>query len=258
MRGRYPLDIHPTCDPFVHYLFTSPGNEDLLLSFVNAVLEDSQRPLAKDVVVGNPFNIQRYLGDKWSVMDIKAVGEDGRIFEIEIQTLNHPAFINRSLYYWSREYSSQIREGEDYTQLNPVISIVMTRFELFPELSKLHNVFYITAQDAPEYILTEDFEFHSLELVEKKIIQIPKMPERLRGWIEFFSYVNQKTEEEMKVLIKKDKFLGKAYKKYEEFCQDAQMRQLAEDEWRNKLEKNTLLRFAREEGEAKGEARGEA
>ena len=46
--------IRATADTFVHFLFASPGNEHILLSFVNAVQEDAGRPLVKETQVLNP------------------------------------------------------------------------------------------------------------------------------------------------------------------------------------------------------------
>lgn len=43
-------------------------------------------------------------------------------------------------------YSIMLDRGHDYGHLRPVISIVVTRFELFPLLTDLHNVFTLSAK----------------------------------------------------------------------------------------------------------------
>ena len=73
-------------DTFVHFLFASPGNEPILLHFLNAVLEsDGQRP-AREVVATNPFNPATFVTEKYSIIDVKATDERGGIFVVEFQT----------------------------------------------------------------------------------------------------------------------------------------------------------------------------
>lgn len=117
-----------TTDVVFRYIFSSAGSEDGLLAFINAVQKSANRPLAEKIEVQNPFNLQSFLGDKGSVLDIKAVDINSRTFDIEMQTALHNAFESRILYYWSRLYADQIGSGDDYSFLNPVVSIVLARF----------------------------------------------------------------------------------------------------------------------------------
>ncbi len=77
------MSIKAYSDLFVKYLFGYHGHEDILLTFINDVLINSGFKAIKSVIVTNPFNIQSYKDDKLSVLDIKAVDEDGKIFKIE-------------------------------------------------------------------------------------------------------------------------------------------------------------------------------
>ncbi|MCL2624997.1 MAG: Rpn family recombination-promoting nuclease/putative transposase [Planctomycetaceae bacterium] len=52
-----PFELIPAYrDTFVHFLFGTPGNEPILLHFLNAVLESDGQSPAKSVVAKNPFN----------------------------------------------------------------------------------------------------------------------------------------------------------------------------------------------------------
>ena len=176
----YPK-LSPTSDMLIHYLFTSSGSEPILKSFVNAVLEDSGRPLVKELMINNPFNPKDFMDDKLTIMDISAEDVNGRKFEIEIQKINHPAFVDRILLYWAKEFCGQLQEGDLYQSLTPVVSIVVTEFPLFPMLTDIHNDFYITARKTPDYVLTDDLEMHFIELSTEKTGQIPYLHELLRG-----------------------------------------------------------------------------
>jgi hypothetical protein len=48
-------------DTFVHFLFGTPGNEPILLHFLNAVLESDGQLPAKSVEMRNPFNPQTFV-----------------------------------------------------------------------------------------------------------------------------------------------------------------------------------------------------
>ena len=53
---------------------------------------------------------------------------------MEIQSIGSREFIQRSLYYWSKLYASQLKEGHEYKKLNPVICINLLDFILFPDM----------------------------------------------------------------------------------------------------------------------------
>lgn len=41
-------------------------------------------------------------GGKETVVDVKVEDNHGRLYNVEIQAVSQPHFINRSLYYWSK------------------------------------------------------------------------------------------------------------------------------------------------------------
>lgn len=249
----YTKPIKATSDTVVHFLFTSKGNEDILLSFINAVLADAGMPLARKAWPQTPFNPQTFVTEKRSIMDIKAEGEDGRIFAIEFQVADHDYFINRILYYWSKTYSGQLTRGERYEKLRPVISIVVVEFALFDALKKLHNDFYLMTPGEPDFILTDDLQIHTLELTEKKMARLSDLNQQLRDWLELLYFSDKKTEEEMKVLLKNsDNDVRKAYGEYVRFTQDEELRRIEEDREKFLHDYNSDLHEAETKGKAEG------
>ena len=91
--------INPTSDIFVLYLRGSRENEDLLLSFINAVLTDADFKPIVSVEVKNPFSLKKFVADKMSILDVKAVDSTGNIYDIEIQQAGSSSYKNRALYY---------------------------------------------------------------------------------------------------------------------------------------------------------------
>ena len=80
--------VKATSDIFIKYLFGMDNKESnrLVLSFINAVLQDSGFPVITKVIQKNPFNYKEFLNDKLSVLDIKVENENKKIFNIEVQS----------------------------------------------------------------------------------------------------------------------------------------------------------------------------
>lgn len=69
-------------DTFVHFLFGTPGNEPILLHFLNSVLESDRQPFARSVEMRNPFNPATFVTDKYTILDVRATDERGDIFVV--------------------------------------------------------------------------------------------------------------------------------------------------------------------------------
>jgi len=258
-----------TQDIVFHYLFSSPGAEEGLLGFVNAVQESVGKPLAKNVTIQSPFNLQNYVGDKQTVLDVRATDSENREYDVEIQVCDQDYFLERTLYYWARMYSSALTSGEEYEKLHPVVAIILTKFEVCTELYDLHNEFCICAKKNPSVILTDHFQYHLLEMTQKRwnrhlelFSTDSKSNEILRqkslfNWIKFILHADTQTEDEMTKLIEMTPGLGTAYNKYQEFNSDPTMREYALA--REKTERDHLgqLNTAHRRGYAEGEVAGE-
>ena len=83
-------------------------------------------------------------------------------------------------------YSVQIKEGENYDVLLPVVMMILTRFLLFQELEKLHNTFLLTAQDSPGFVLTGDIQFPHWNCYTKNLGSSRQSKKRYAiGWNSF-------------------------------------------------------------------------
>ncbi len=260
----------PTMDIVFQYIFGSEGSENGLLGFLNTIQMSVGRPLAKSVVIRNPFNQRDALEDKLSVLDLKATDSNGQIYDVEMQTLNKTAFDKRILYYWSRLYAEQLQKSEDYWLLRPVTSIILSRFEIFSQHADIHSVHEIRDIRHSEVGFLKDLQFHFLELTPKKwkhfmeeiqkSSDIPDYIVQLRNWADFFQNVDKKTEVEMSTMIQKTPGLDTAYDKYEQFNQSDRLRDLAEQRLKTERDRRAELAYMldseRAEGWEKGRAEG--
>lgn len=153
--------INPRVDIAFKKIFGIEENKDLLISLINSVVGTEDQVI--DVTLLNPYNQKNFKNDKLSVLDIKAVGNHGKRFNIEIQITDERDYDKRALYYWAKLYTEQLKASEDYSSLEKVIGIHLLNFTSLPQSKKYHNVFHITEKETG-LTYFEDLELHTIEL----------------------------------------------------------------------------------------------
>ena len=97
-------------NPFIDYgfkkLFATEGNKDILISFLNAVIEDAADPIV-DLTYKNVELIGDFNGTRDSYLDAYCETSKGRQFIVEMQNSWQPFFKDRTLYYAAKAISNQ-------------------------------------------------------------------------------------------------------------------------------------------------------
>ncbi len=101
-------------------LFTKEGNEEFLQEFLTSLLKIDIKKIEIQKEV--ELNIENVI-DKLGVIDIKGILNDDTIVDIEIQIVDNHNIIERTTKYSSNIIASQLKAGEDYKKLKPVIVI---------------------------------------------------------------------------------------------------------------------------------------
>jgi predicted transposase/invertase (TIGR01784 family) len=140
-RSDTPVGIDPRVDVVFKKLFGDPEHERVRLRFLNDVLAPAV-PITR-AEVRNPFNLAEFEGDRSIVLDIEATDETGRVFQVEMQRRVDRNLSRRMLYDWSRVYSSQLREGDSFAQLRPVVSVWLCDEDAFPSAQGGHLRFQL-------------------------------------------------------------------------------------------------------------------
>jgi predicted transposase/invertase (TIGR01784 family) len=153
--------IDPRVDLAFKKIFGVEENKDLLISLVNAVVGKENQ--VKDVTLLNPYNPKNFRQDKLSILDIKAEGEGGKRYNIEIQISDEADYDKRALYYWAKLYTEQLKVAEDYSTLSKAIGIHILNFTSILNVDKYHNVFHITEKETG-FAYFKDLELHTIEL----------------------------------------------------------------------------------------------
>ena len=155
--------LNPKTDFAFKKIFGSENSRDILISFLNAVLELDHPYLIQEVDILDPYLAPKIQGVKDTYLDVRVRDEKGRSYVIEMQVLNVAGFEKRILYNACKAYVNQIGRGEHYTELCEVIAITITDFVMFEELAGIQSRFRMRAEENPE-IYHGDLELIFVEL----------------------------------------------------------------------------------------------
>lgn len=151
-------------------VFGSVNSKDILISFLNSVIEFDGVRKIKDLVIVDPYSIPLLKGMKDTYVDVKAELDDNSRVIIEMQVLNHEGLEKRILYNAAKNYSVQLKKGDAYHLLNPVIALTITDFVLFKNTEELINNFkliekkqFIEYSDDIELVFIELPKYHKTE-----------------------------------------------------------------------------------------------
>lgn len=241
------IEVNKLNDYFIRYFFGLKGNEDLLLSFINAIMIDSNFETFVSVDILNPFNISEKAGNKESIVDLKAITEDGIIVIIEIQTYSTKNFPERTLYYWSKNYSNILNHGDKYAKLKPVISINLIDDFLFDETDNKMHTCYLLKEKNNNKILTDHIQLHYVEI--PKFDKNGDIKNKLKNWILF---LKSNKEEDMSKLLKEDTIFEKAIDKYNYFTDNKDLLNEYDRREAYLVYQASLMRGAREDGFEEG------
>jgi predicted transposase/invertase (TIGR01784 family) len=217
-----------TSDLVFKYVFGGEHSTRYLRSLLSAIQEDAGYPAIAAVEIANPFNLQDTADGKLSVVDVRARDVNGVTFTVEAQSTNHPAFGSRVLYYWAKTYGAQLREGDFYTTLKPVVGMNLLDFRLFPEDvgAPLHTTFVPSCVQKPALPPLPDMVLHFLELPRYNQDDAPTST-TLKKWLYFITRRGRRDAMEdpvMKQILKESPDIAEAERRYEEFVADEQLR----------------------------------
>ncbi|GHV72133.1 hypothetical protein AGMMS49928_27950 [Spirochaetia bacterium] len=248
-------------DPLNDYLFLKvmgeKGDEEQLLGFLNAVLKSplrgggagKDRLVSVEILENKTFTAE-VIGDKSSILDLRAVLEDGSRVNIEVQLRNLGNMDRRSLFYWSREYTKSLEAGQDYEELPNVAAINIVNFDFLPS-EDFHTTFHLWEDRDKGLLLTDALEIHFLEMPKFKALKKKDIKNNeLHRWLAWLD--RDSPRELVEEVVKMDNAIGKAEERAAYVSSDKEalrayeMRQMALSDW------TTANNRARREGMREG------
>lgn len=143
-------------------IFGNENRKEVLISFLNAVLQLQHNSKITEVDILTPFQIPELRGGKVTIVDVKAKDQNGKTYIVEMQVAELDGFDKRVLYYASKSYSAQINRGDDYEKLKPTFFIGILDF-IATENPSFISRHKLTDAETKEHFI-KDIEFNFIEL----------------------------------------------------------------------------------------------
>ncbi|WP_419891555.1 Rpn family recombination-promoting nuclease/putative transposase [Paenibacillus xylanexedens] len=239
--------LDPRNDFVFKRIFGSEENKDVLLVFLNRTFAESGEQPLTEIVLLNPYTDKDAPLDKQSIFDIWAKTAEGKLINIEMQLFNKYDIEKRTLYYWSKRYSSQLQEGQTYKELKKCVTINILNYPFIAN-ERYHNVFHLR-EDHTGLELSDDLEVHFMELSKLDDQSVP-MEGGLINWLLFLKGADKSNWE---VLQMNEPTLKKAMDTLEFLSQDREARRLYEERQKYLHDEASMIEWATEKGIAKGE-----
>ncbi|MGU3442257.1 Rpn family recombination-promoting nuclease/putative transposase [Bacillus cereus] len=242
-------------------LFGSQGNEDILMGFLNAVLQKTLPSPIKSLTLEDPHLHKAYKEDKLSIMDVRATLGTGELINIEIQIANKHDIQKRSLYYWSKLYASQMQEGMPYRDLQKAITINVLDFVLYPNQEHFTTTGVLWDVEK-EFRISEDIEIHYIELpkliAQWRDAQVNPWHDALVRWLLLLTANEDQnlTETLEAIALEQDETLQKAIQKWDNMSHSQQFRREYEAREKVLLDEKAAVAHAEKKGMEKGMKQG--
>ena len=167
-------------------VFGVEENKDVLQDLLECILDIPPETIAGLELLDKEFH-KELLSEKLGILDIKLRLNDGTFVDIEIQNSWHFDFPERTLYYWSKMYNENIKQGQDYTKLPKCITINLIG-KGFNKNKRLHNKYLVLEQYTKEPLASK-LEIHILNLAKARLLEgfqfRDKKIKRLLNWLKF-------------------------------------------------------------------------
>ncbi|HID16438.1 MAG TPA: Rpn family recombination-promoting nuclease/putative transposase [Candidatus Atribacteria bacterium] len=163
-------------------IFGDESRSEVLISFLNSILNFKGSKLIKKATIANPYQVPQIKDLKESIVDVKAINEDNEEFIVEMQVERDKNFAKRSLYYSSKSYINQIDRAEQYPLLKKVYFIGILDFAIFDTKDYISRHLILDEKTLKQEM--KDFEFNFIEL-DKFKLKLSQCDTVAKKWIYF-------------------------------------------------------------------------
>lgn len=160
------------------------------------------------------------------VLDVLAKINNNEYCNIEMQLVGKEKLLERMLYYWAKVYTKNMKSENNYNKLKKTIEVLIANFEI-EELKALeyHSKWKIIEEKGRKLILTDDLEFHIIEIPKLLKQGEIKNQNELAKWIYF---IENPESERVGEYMKENKEMKEAKEKLRVISKDEEMQRIAE------------------------------
>ncbi len=237
-------------------IFGDENHKEILISFLNAVLDFQGNRIIVDVTLVNPEQVPKIEEMKFTILDMLVINKNGERFIVEMQKRDNYDFTKRSLYYTSKAYIQQLGKKESYDTLKKVYFIGLLNFNMFDNIDYVSRHLILNKETLKNDI--KDFEFTFIEL-NKFQKELGELTNTLDKWVYFLKnapkldmipkeYENHKEFKEAFLIATKYNWTTKEMDVYD----------WVEKKERDATSEKSTAQRRLEEAEQKGKAEGKA
>ena len=237
----------PTIDFVFKLLFGDVNHKERLISLLSALLKIPIEEFEGIEILNSELQ-KLFKDDKLGILDIRAKMKDGKQLDIEIQVLPTVYMPERSLYYWSKMYTTQAKEGDSFKVLKKCITINILDYKFLP-VKKMHTCYHLKEDDTGHQ-LTDVIEVHFCELEKlRSMTEISDLNDPSVDWLRF---IGAKTKGEMEMIANGNEMIKDAYNYLQVISKDEQKRLAYEARQMDLMDRKTREEEAEERGRKEG------
>ena len=247
---------YPLSDSVFSWLFQDNTAALPMREFINSVLVAAgDEPVREITSLSSQYNLLgEEVGARGGRLDVKAVAENGALFDIEVQLSNQIYMNDRSWFYASKLMSEAFREGEDYKNLPRVRIINLLDFSLRKSSQDFLQPIDVTYRKPPMELASDACHIYNIELPKFRD-QYPTLESVMENPLTCWLYLldsGYKNDHEMEVLTNMTEGMKAFAQKYNRSLDDPKLRGLYELDMSARRDQAGAIYTARVEGKAEG------
>ena len=244
--------INPFTDVGFKRIFGQEINKDLLIDFLNALLEGERQ--VKGIQFLDKELLPVYEKDRGLIYDVYCTDEKGEQFIVEMQNKEHVNFRERTLYYLSQAISRQGEKGAEWQfNLKAVYGVFFLNFSLTDLPHKLRTDIVLADRDTHE-LFTDKMRYIFIELPS-----FTKEEDECENDFERWIYVLKNMEKLQRLPFKARKAVFEKLEQIVDIAAMSKEDRMKYDEsikvYRDQL---ITMEYERQKGKAEGFAEGKA
>ena len=235
--------------PKVDYCFKELlAYPEIRKGFVAAILNKEPEEIAETTLM--PTILSKDTEDgKYGILDVRVRMKNGSQMDLEMQVAPFEFWNNRVIFYLSKMYAEQVKEGDKYKNLKPCIQVSILNFNLFHEdRTCFREIAFCDLTTKQKY--TDLLEIYVLEL--KKLPQEQKEEPLIIKWMRFLA---AESREDFEKMAGEDNYINEAYEVLQKLSADERKRLEYEARQKAIRDYDSQMSSSREEGIRIGEDR---
>lgn len=211
--------LNPKNDYVFKRIFGRIGNEDITASLISAIIGKKITNVELD---NNTILEKDLFDDKVGILDIRAKIDSSINCNIEMQIVDRNNIEKRMMFYWSKMFSRSVKSGNDYSELEKTIVILISDYELesLKKIPQYSTKWQIREEKYSQIVLTDVLELYIIEL-PKFIKYKENKRKQMSSWLKFI-------ENPEVVKMSENMEINKAKEELEKISSDEHERYLAE------------------------------